>query len=183
MKVNQIFELKFTYNGEREDGELAKKKLKVLAQCFNYTEAEQLVQTIIDKYNLEKFDECSYSISVTNYSISNVLVNDVLQEADKLVMKLTELFFKNEEDGLFIIKTKFFGDKAAKEKDITESYIVPGLNINNAIMYLKKWLINKCEYKATDFTILGSNNSNTEYLYLAPSVYDSKRSNSIKEDK
>lgn len=68
MKVNQIFELKFTYNGEREDGELAKKKLKVLTQCFNYTEAEQLVQTIIDKYNLES------SMNVVTLSVSQTTV-------------------------------------------------------------------------------------------------------------
>ena len=182
MKVNQVFEIKFAYKGENEKGDLSKKKLKVLAQCTNYTEAEKLAHTIIAIQELEKFEECVYSISLTNYSVSNVLVNDALNEANDLVMGLQETFFSNEEDGIFVIKVKFFGDKEAKEKDITDSYLVPGSNINNAILYLKKFLINKKNYQNCDFTINGSNITNAENLYLVPSVYDSKKSESIKEE-
>lgn len=182
MKVNQVFEIKFAYKGENEKGELSKKKLNVLAQCTNYTEAEKLAHTLIAIQELEKFEECIYNISLTNYSVSNVLVNDILNESDDLVMGLQETFFSNEEDGIFIIKVKFFGDKEAKEKDVTDSYLVPGLNINNAILYLKKFLINKKNYQSCDFTVNGSNITNAENLYLVPSVYDSKKAESIKEE-
>ena len=73
MKVNQVFEIKFAYKGENEKGELSKKKLNVLAQCTNYTEAEKLAHTLIAIQELEKFEECIYNISLTNYSVSNVL--------------------------------------------------------------------------------------------------------------
>lgn len=182
MKVNQVFELKFAYKTENGDGEIQKKKLKVLAQCTNYTEAEKLVHTLIAIEEMEKFEECTYSISLTNYSVSNILVNTTLQESDDLVMGLTETFFSNEEDGIFVIKVKFFGDKKAKEKDITDNYLVPGANINNAILYLKKFLINKKNYQNCDFTINGSNITNAENLYLVPSVFDSKKAESIKEE-
>ena len=58
MKVNQVFEIKFAYKGENEKGELSKKKLNVLAQCTNYTEAEKLAHTLIAIQELEKFEEC-----------------------------------------------------------------------------------------------------------------------------
>ena len=172
MKVNQVFEIKFAYKGENEKGELSKKKLNVLAQCSNYTEAEKLAHTLIAIQELEKFEECIYNISLTNYSVSNVLVNNILNESDDLVMGLQETFFSNEEDGIFIIKVKFFGDKEAKEKDVTD----------NAILYLKKFLINKKNYQSCDFTVNGSNITNAENLYLVPSVYDSKKAESIKEE-
>lgn len=182
MKVNQVFELKFSYKGENEDGEMQKKKLNVLAQCTNYTDAEKLVHTIITKEEMEKFEDCSYTISLTNFLVSNILVNDTLQESDDLVMGLTETFFVKEEDGVFAVKVKFFGDKEAKEKDITDTLLVPGSNINNAILYLKKFLINKKGYQSCDFTVMGSNITNAESLYLEPSIFDSKKAESIKEE-
>ena len=63
MKVNQVFEIKFAYKGENEKGELSKKKLNVLAQCTNYTEAEKLAHTLIAIQELEKFEK-SVSIGV-----------------------------------------------------------------------------------------------------------------------
>lgn len=182
MKVNQVFEIKFAHKGENEDGELQKKKLKILAQCTNYTEAEKLATTLITVKEFEKFEECTYTISLTNFAVANVLINDTICESEDKMMGLVETFFAYEENGIFAIKVKFFGNKEAKVKDTTESYLVPGFGINNAINYLRKFLVNKKGYQKCDFTIMGSNLTDAENLYLVPSVFDAKNAESIKEE-
>lgn len=182
MNVKTLFRLKFTYMGDDEKGGTEKCKLEVLAQCTNYTEAEMLVNRIIDKNCLERYEECDYEITLTKIEIGNVLVNSVLCEEKEHVMKLSELYFSGEQDGVFPIKVKFFGDKELKEKDVTSIFLVPGVTINTAIVYLKKYLVNKKGYKNDDFIVIGSSLDKAENIYLLPSDYDKKKEDAIIEE-
>ena len=175
MDTNSIFRLKFSYKGEKNDGELAKKKIEVLAQCSSYTEAEKLAYFLIKKEKMEKYENCEYEIVLTKLSVNSILLNDVLQREDNKVMGLVELFFSGEQDGMFLIKTKFFG-KDEKEKDTSCDYLVPGHTINGAVTYLKKYLINGCGNSESDFTVSSSKIDNVENLYLSEIVYENKSS-------
>lgn len=180
MNTNSIFRLKFSYKGERKGGELAKKKLEVLAQCCSYTEAEKLAHSLIEKEEMEKYEDCEYEIMLTKLGVNDILLNNVLKGEEEKIMGLVELFFSGEQDGVFLIKTKFFG-KSEKEKDTTCEYLVPGSTINEAVIYLKKYLVNRCGNATSDFTVSSSKIDNAENLYLAEDSYSDKM-NAIIED-
>lgn len=176
MDTNSIFRLKFSYKGEKNDGELGKNKLEVLAQCWSYTEAEKLAHSLIKREDMEKYENCEYEIVLTKLSVKDILLNNVLQCEEDKVMNLVELFFSGEQDGIFLIKTKFFGKE---DKDTTCSYLVPGNTINDAVTYLKKYLVNRCGYATSDFIVSSSKIDNAENLYLTESIYNNNKITAI----
>lgn len=180
MKVTSVFRIKFVYSGEEMDGSVVKKRLEVLAQCTTYTEAEKLANVIIERNNMERFDECSYEIILTKIAIGDILYNTVLNEDTTLVMGLSELFFEGELDAIYSIRVKFFGNKEEKTKDTVSEYLVPGETINDAVNYIKKFLKNKRGMADGTFCVLQSKVDNMENLYLMPIVLDAKKAESIK---
>lgn len=172
MNTNLIFRLKFAYKGEKDDGKLTKKKLEVLAQCVNYTDAETLASQIIKNEEMNKYEECEYEIVLTKLKLENILLNDTMYDGDE-VQNLKELYFSGEQDGIFQIKARFLA-KDEGEKDTSDDYLVPGETINDAVTYLKKYLVNVCGYKVAGFTISSSKVDNAENLYLKESVYEKK---------
>lgn len=173
MNMNSIFRLKFAYKGEKDNGKIVKKKLEVLAMCVNYTDAEKLAVLLAKNNGMDTFETHEYEIVLTKLSLSNILVNNTLENDGTKVNDLVELFFSGAQDGLFLIKAKFFA-KSDDDKDTTEDYLVPGATINEAVTYLKKYLINGCGNMPNDFTISSSKIDNAENLYLTESVYNNK---------
>lgn len=183
MNIKTLFRIKFAYVGEDGKGELGKRKLEALAQCVSYTDAETLAIEIAKKNEMSKYESYDYEIIKTNLNISNVLVNHVLGEEDELVKWLSELYFSGETDGVFPIKVKFFGNKEEKEKDVTEIYLVPEVTINAAIVYLKRFLVEKKQCKLDQFIVIGSSLDKAENIYLSPNVYDEKKADILKAEK
>ena len=182
MNIKTLFRIKFTYVGEDEKGEMGKRKLEVLAQCANYTDAEALTLEIAKKNEMSKYEDYDYEITKTNLNICNVLVNHVLGEEEDPVKGLAELYFSGETDGVFPIKVKFFGNKEEKEKDVTEIYLTPGVTMNAAIVYLKRFLVEKKQCKLDSFIVIGSSLDKAENIYLVPDTYDKKKEDILKDE-
>lgn len=182
MTVKTLFRIKFSYKGEDQKGEITKKKLEVLAECVNYSDAEMLAERLIELEKMNKYEPSEYEITLTKIEVNNVLVNNILNESDDYVKGLSELFFSGEQDSVYSIKVKFFGDKSAKEKDTTSIYLVPGRTIDSAVSYIKKYLVNNKCYALIDFMVIGSALDKAENIYLLPKTYDSKREESFEEE-
>ena len=183
MNIKTLFRIKFTYVGEDENGEMGKRKLEVLAQCVNYTDAEALTLEIAKKNEMSKYEDYDYEITKTNLNICNMLTNNVLCEEDDLVKGLSELYFSGETDGVFPVKVKFFGNKEEKEKDVTEIYLTPGATMNAAIVYMKRFLVEKKQCKLDSFMVIGSSLDKAENIYLTPSTYDKMKEDILKDEK
>lgn len=173
MNTNSIFRLKFAYKGEKDGGKITKKKLEVLAQCVNYTDAEKLAATLANINEMDKYEAHEYEIVLTKLNINNILLNDTMENDGDKVNELVELFFSGERDGVFLIKAKFFA-MSEGDKETSDDYLVPGSSINDAVTYLKKYLVNTCGRALSDFTISSSKIDNAENLYLTESAYNSK---------
>jgi len=168
-----IFRFKFSYTGEKENGDLTKKKLELLAQCANYTDAEKLVNSIIEKREFSRYDECDYEIIKTKIVLGNILLNDSVAEEENITCGLSESFFDDEQAGFFLIKVKIFGGE--DEKDSTEEYLVPASTSAAADRYLKDYMNKKYKMTSDSFKVVSNKLDNADSLFMLPEVVEAKR--------
>lgn len=169
-----IYRLKFSYTGEKENGDLTKKKLELLAQCANYTDAEKLVNAIIERGDYSRYGECAYEIVKTKYFLSNVLLNDAVAEEDKVLCGLSESYFEDEQAGFFVLKVKEFA-KNEEDKDTTEEFIIPALTSAAADKSLKEYLRAKYDMASDMFKVISNKLDNADSIFMLPEVVEAKR--------
>jgi hypothetical protein len=142
MNELSMFRLKVQYKSENQaTGEIEKVKTEFLAQCVNYTDAENLMNKIIELDNMDKFEPCVYDIAKAKFEASDIYGTNIMKADDKLVCGLIEHFFENDSEGLYAVETIVFGDKEAKEKDLKQTYYIPAANVADAMAAARKILI------------------------------------------
>ena len=102
--------------------------------------------------------------------------------ADNILLNgLSELFFENDGDALFIVKVKIFTD-LEKGKSFKTEYILPSTSGIAAINYVKKYLLYK-GYRSEEFQILSHSIDATESLYLTTESIEQKMETDSKIEK
>ncbi len=163
-----LFKLKFAYKGENEKGELENKKLQVLAQCCNYTDAEKLALCIVERDNLDQFECADPEIVRMKTPVSGILLNDTVEHGKDLTCKLVELFFPNTGDAWFNVKVDVENVVDEKVKTSKEEYLLPAKSTTDAIGKLAPHM-NMRDYKVTHTSL-----DQSELVYLTPETVETK---------
>ena len=175
MEENTIFRLKVQYKSENpETGDLEKTKLEILTQCVNYTDAETLMHKVIEQYQMNKFESCTYEIIKTKILSGDIYGRKPLaaDDNDQLTCGLLQHFFNNEADGLYAVKTIVFGNKEDKEKDLKQTLYVPAQNVADAMKVATSILLYQ-GHNLNDCLIPSATLDNAVYVYLHPKTSES----------
>lgn len=174
MNELSMFRLKVQYKSENQaTGEIEKSKLEILAQCVNYTDAETLMNKLIERYDMDKFEPCVYDIVKAKFEATYVYGCSAMHaETGMLTCGLIQHYFENESDGLYAVDTVAFGDKTAKEKDIKETHYIPAANVAEA-MNAARQILSYNGNNLEDCLVPSAKLDNAEYVYLRPTTSES----------
>lgn len=170
MNEFSMFRLKVQHKSENQTtGELEKTRTEILAQCVNYTDAENLVLKIIEQYNMDKFEPCVYDISKAKFEATNILGYDNMKPDTTKTCGLIQHYFESNDDGLYEVETIIFGDKTLKEKDTKITYYIPSSNIADAMNKARQTLRNN-GYSLDSSLIQSAKLDKAEWVYLRPAT-------------
>lgn len=181
MNELSMFRLKVQYKSENQaTGEIVKTKTEFLAQCVNYTDAETLMNKIIETENMDKFEPCVYDIAKAKFEASDIYGTKIMQTDNNLTCGLIEHFFENDSEGLYAVETVVFGDKEAKEKDLKQTIYIPAANVADAMAAARKILIYS-GHNINDCLIPSTKLDNASLVFLRPATteYINKQSTEI----
>lgn len=170
MNENSIFRLKVQYKAEnQETGDVEKMKLEILTQCVNYTDAEAVMNKIIEQYQMNKFEPCTYDIVKTKFSANDIYGCKTLSADDSKnpTCGLLQHFFEEESDGLYAVDNIVFGNKEDKEKDLKRTFFIPAKDTADATSVAIAIL----QYEGRDLNdclISSVKLDHAEYVYLRP---------------
>lgn len=175
MNENSIFRLKVQYKAEnQETGEVEKIKLEILAQCVNYTDAEAVMNKVIEQYQMNKFEPCVYDIVRTKFEADDIYGCKAMSADDgnNLTCGLLQHFFENESDGLYAVENIVFGNKEDKEKDLKRTFFIPAKDTADATSAAIAIL--QYEGRNMDDCLISSIKlDHAEYVYLRPKTSES----------
>lgn len=170
MNELSMFRLKVQYKSENQTtGEIEKIKTEILAQCANYTDAETLMNKIIETDNLNKFEPCIYDIVKTKFEAPDIYGTKIMQTDNNLACGLIEHFFENDSEGLYEVQAIVFGDKEAKEKDLKQTIYIPATNVADAMAAARKILVYS-GHNIADCLIPSTKLDNASIVFLRPST-------------
>lgn len=170
MNENSIFRLKVQYKTDnQETGEVEKIKLEILTQCVNYTDAEAVMNKVIEQYNMNKYEPCVYDIIKTKFEAGDIYGCKAMTADDdaKLTCGLLQHFFEDESDGLYAVETIVFGNKDNKEKDLKRTFYISASHVANA-MGLATAILQYEGQNMDDCLIPSAKLDNAAYAYLRP---------------
>lgn len=128
--IGIIFKLGFKYKANDDNGKEKTFKQEFLAECLNYTEAEKLAMKIIEEYEMNKIETCSYDIKKLP-NANNILYNDnfTVDENCYKTEKVVSLYFEKDNQNLYQVDIKLSGDDSTSK----ETYYVPATSTNKAV--------------------------------------------------
>lgn len=169
MSNNSMFRLKVQYKSVNQaTGKDEKKKLEILVQAENYTEAEAVLYKVAEQYQFGKLEPYTYDIIKTKLLAGDVYDYHgmVTDSENKLTCGLIQHFFEPHY-GLYSVNTVVYGDKDIDEKDLKETYYIPALNVSDAMSAAMAIL----KYYNHDFSechVPSAKLDNAIYIYLRP---------------
>lgn len=175
MNDNSIFRLKVQYKAEnQETGEVEKIKLEILAQCVNYTDAEAVMNKVIEQYQMNKFEPCIYDIVKTKFEANDIYGCEPMSADDNtnLTCGLLQHFFEDESDGLYAVDNVVFGNKEDKEKDLKRTFFIPAKDTADATSAAVA-ILNYEGRDMNDCLISSVKLDHAEYIYLRPKTSES----------
>lgn len=170
MNERSIFRLKAQYKADnQETGEVEKVKLEILAQCVNYTDAEAVMNRVIEQCDMNKYEPCVYDIVKTKFEAGDIYGCKAMIADDdrRLTCGLLQHYFENESDGLYAVETIVFGNKDNKEKDLKRTFYIPAIDVANA-MDLATQILKHEGNKMNECLIPSAKLDNATYVYLRP---------------
>lgn len=181
--ITQMFRLKLTYQAEnQETGDVEKIKEEILVQCVNYTDAETLLNKVIEHYDMAKLAPVVYEIVKCKFDVQDIYLNS-LTDCDSDDTPLTcgrlNVFFANESHGLYAVDTIIFGDKSLKEKDIKTTYLIPAEDPADATVRTKIILVDGGNDEE-DIAVTNVKYDKAGNFYLEPKTYAELTDRSIK---
>lgn len=175
MSVQSIFRLKVQYKKANEEtGEVEKAKMEILAQCEDYTDAEAVLYKIIDQYQFDKFEPCTYDIVRAKMLPGNIYGRSplVADDGGKLTCGLLQHFFENEHHGLYEVNAVVTIDNDLKKVCQKRTIYVPANNVADATSAATEVLKydNDTSY---DFHMPSVKLDNAALIYLLPETSES----------
>lgn len=171
----QLFRIKNNYvSTDQETGEMAKFKDEYLVSAVNYTDAEAFIVEYNEINGLNKYSPADYEISKDKITPSDIYLNDVIAIDMNPGLKsnnFAELYFSGENDRLFGITVKYFGNKEEGTKTFTETYYIPGYDMENAVNYFNTKIVDKM----SDYMITKTTADKMCELYITHDILESIR--------
>jgi len=181
---NQMFRLKLNYQAENQQtGEVEKLKDEILVECVNYTDAETLLNKVIEHFGMAKLAPVVYEIVKCKFERNSIYLNSLVNcDDDEVPLTCGRLncFFTNPNHGLYSVDTIVFGDKAAKEKDVKETYLIPAEDPADATIRARLILLFLGNHE-DDIAVTNVKYDKASNFYLAPMSFNDliERSNKI----
>ena len=170
MNELSMFRLKVQYKSENQStGEIEKVKAEFLAQCVNYTDAESLMNKIIETESMNKFEPCVYDIAKAKFEASDIYGTKIMKTDNNLTCGLIEHYFENDSEGLYAVETIVFGDKEAKEKDLKQTFYIPSSNVADAMSAAREILFHN-GHQISDCLIPSTKLDNASLIFLRPAT-------------
>ena len=182
-KQNQMFRLKLTYMAENQTtGEVEKIKDEILAECMNYTDAETLLNKIIETFGMNKLEPVVYEIVKCKFSGTDIYLN-ALVKCDSEDVPLTcgrlNCFFADESHGLYSVDTIVFGDKELKEKDVKKTLLIPAVDTADASVLAKQIIMYEGN-KSENIAIINVKYDKAGSFYFEPMSFENLNDRSDK---
>lgn len=185
--MNPMYRLKIAYQAENKtSGEIEKIKEEILVECVNYTNAEALLNKLIETYSMNKLCPAVYEIIKCKFAADDIYINSLMNcDGDDVPLTYGRLncFFVDESHGLYSVDTIVFGDKELKEKDEKITLLIPAIDPADATMRAK--LILKHDgNKDEDIAVTNVKYDKAGNFYLDPMTFNnlSERSDKIFEN-
>ena len=185
--INQMYRLKLAYQAENEtSGEVEKIKEEILVECVNYTNAETLLNKLIEIYSMNKLAPAVYEIIKCKFAANNIYINSLINcDGDDVPLTCGKLncFFTDRSHGLYVVDTIIFGDKEAKEKDEKITFLIPAKDPADATMRAKM-ILKHDGNKDEDIAVNNVKYDKAGNFYLDPMTFNnlSERSDKIFEN-
>lgn len=180
---NQMFRLKLTYQMEnQETGEVEKVKDEVLVECVNYTDAETLLNKIIEHFGMNKLTPVVYEIVKCKFTNRDIYFNDLINcDNDEVPLTCGRLncFFISPYHGLYSVDTIRFGDKSIKEKDEKTTFLIPAVDPADATVRARQILIYNGS-KEEDIAVTNVKYDKASNFYMAPMSFSDLTERSTK---
>lgn len=182
--INQMYRLKVAYQAENESsGEIEKIKEEILVECVNYTNAETLLNKLIETYSMNKLCPAVYEIIKCKFAADDIYINSLVDcddDTTPLTYGRLNCFFKDESHGLYVVDAIIFGDKEAKEKDEKRAFLIPAIDPAYATMCAKA-ILDYDGHKAEDISVTNVKYDKAGNFYLDPMTFNnlSERSEKI----
>ena len=181
--VTQMFRLKLAYQAEnQETGDVEKIKTEVLVQCVNYTDAETLLNKVIEHYDMAKLAPVVYEIVKCKFTCHDIYFNSLTNcDSDDVPLTCGRLncFFSDDSYGLYSVDTIVFGDKSLKEKDVKTTYLIPATDPADATVRAKLILADDGNDEE-DIAVTNVKYDKAGDFYLEPMTYTELIDRSIK---
>lgn len=181
--LSTMFRLKIAYQAEnQETGEMEKVKEEILSECANYTDAEAVLTSIVEQYNLGKFGSVPYEIVKCKFSRHQLYVNDLIESDDEnktLTCGLLNCSFVDGMDGLYAVDVIIFGNKAEKEKDVKDTYFIPANDPADATHKAKE-ILGYGGHSKDDYAITNVKFDKATSMYFVPSSFESMKELSLR---
>lgn len=182
-KQNQMFRLKLAYQAENKTtGEVEKVKEEILAECANYTDAETLLNKIIETFSMNKLEPVVYEIIKCKFSGNDIYLNSLIDcdsEDTPLTCGRLNCFFKDSTHGLYSVDTIIFGDKELKEKDIKRTFLIPASNTADASIRAEMILTHDGNNEE-DIAVINVKYDKAGSFYFEPMSFESLNDRSYK---
>lgn len=174
--MNVFFRLKLQYLSENQKtGKIEKKNFEVLAEAVNYTEAEKIVETIIEREDLNRYSQAKYDIKREDkMSVNDFLFNDNLSTDNATICRLIQCYFEDEKSGIYMVEAVIFGDEAVGTKDEKIQVWVPAKDIYEAQEYAKKHISQIYTCGSDDFSIAHSKFDKADTVLLTQETFTRK---------
>lgn len=123
--------LKLQYKGEEvETGDVKKLRKEFLAECTSYSDAETLVNEIIDDEKMNKYEPAVYEIQ--KLKISDIKFSEHLIVNDDSLNDLTELYFESDDAHFYRVKVEEPDLDSEKPKTIKHEMFIPAESTGEA---------------------------------------------------
>lgn len=182
-KQNQMFRLKLTYQAENQTTcSVEKVKEEILAECTNYTDAETLLNKIIETFSMNELEPVVYEIVKCKFIGTDIYLNSLVNcdsEDTPLTCGRLNCFFEDSSYGLYSVDTIVFGDKELKEKDEKRTYLIPATDTADASIRAKKILLYNGN-KAENIAVINVKHDKAANFYFEPMSFENLNDRSDK---
>ena len=167
-----LFKIKFRFKEPNDKGELKRAKLDIIAQCENYSEAEQLAIIIAKDYEMDRSEPYSYEIIKLKLSVNDILYSDTTLDYQKdLVLGLVGTYLNNELADIYIVNILVFENEEIKTKSVKRVFCVPAYNAVGAINQVQSWMAS-FKYSQDEYKVINAKVDGASEIYFKPDTFD-----------
>lgn len=162
VNTTDFYLLKIAYEGEDvATADIKKIKKEYLAECMNYTDAEKLVNEIIEDEKMNKYSQAQYEI--VKQKIGILKYSDHIVAEEESLGGLTELFFEDEAK-FYKVKIEEPDNSGDKPKMTKTDMFIPAASTGEAENLAKRFYVQG--------TVVNTTRMNFENAFVFKQTYE-----------